>query len=168
MILIAYASKYGATREVAERIAQRLQKAGKQAEAKSVKEIADLGKPEGVIVGSALYQGGWLPEATTFVRKNATALSHIPTWLFSVGPLAKEVEDEEQPVELAEFRDKIAHKHHAVFHGALDHTKLDRSDRITMKAAGAPQGDFRNWDAIGTWVDQIAKSLKGDMADARK
>jgi len=167
MILIAYASKYGATREVAERIAQRLQKAGKQAEAKSVKEIADLGKPEGVIVGSALYQGGWLPEATAFVRKNAAALSRIPTWLFSVGPLATEVDDEEQPIELAEFRDKIAHKHHAVFHGALDHSKLDRSDRITMKAAGARDGDFRDWDAIGAWVDQIAKSPT-EMADTRK
>jgi len=168
MILIAYASKYGATREVAEKIAQRLQKAGKQAEAKSVKEIADLGKPEGVIVGSALYQGGWLPEATAFVRKNAAALSRIPTWLFSVGPLATEVDDEEQPIELAEFRDKIAHKHHAVFHGALDHSKLDRSDRITMKAAGARDGDFRDWDAIGAWVDQIAKSSKSEMADTRK
>ena len=167
MILIAYASKYGATREVAERIAQRLQKAGKQAEAKSVKEIADLGKPEGVIVGSALYQGGWLPEATAFVRKNAAALSRIPTWLFSVGPLASEVDDEEQPIELAEFRDKIAHKHHAVFHGALDHSKLDRSDRITMKAAGARDGDFRDWDAIGAWVDRIAKSPT-EMADTRK
>ena len=168
MILIAYASKYGATREVAERIAQRLQKSGKQAEAKSVTQITDLGKPEGVIVGSALYQGGWLPEATTFVRKNATALSRIPTWLFSVGPLDTDVEDEEQPIELAEFRDKIGQKHHAVFHGALDHSKLDRSDRITMKAAGAPEGDFRDWDTIGTWVDQIAKSLKSEMAETRK
>ena len=119
-------------------------------------------------MGSALYQGGWVPEATAFVRKNAAALSRIPTWLFSVGPLATEVEGEEQPIELAEFRDKIAHKHHAVFHGALDHSKLDRSDRITMKAAGARDGDFRDWDAIGAWVDQIAKSSKSEMADTRK
>jgi menaquinone-dependent protoporphyrinogen oxidase len=164
MILIAYASKYGATREVAEKIAQRLQKSGKQAEAKSVTEITDLGKPEGVIVGSALYQGGWLPEATTFVRKNATALSRIPTWLFSVGPLATDVRDEEQPIELPEFRDKIGLKHHTVFHGKLDQSKLDRSDRITMKAAGAREGDFRDWDAIGSWADQIAKSLKSEAA----
>ena len=71
MILIAYASKYGSTKEVAERIAQRLQKSGKQAEVKPVGQVADLGKAEAVIVGSALYQGGWLPEATAFVRKNA-------------------------------------------------------------------------------------------------
>jgi menaquinone-dependent protoporphyrinogen oxidase len=161
MILIAYASKYGATREVAERIAQRLQKSGDQVEVKPVARITDLGTPEAVILGSALYQGGWLPEATTFVRKNATALSHIPTWLFSVGPLATDVkDDEEQPIELAEFRDKIGESHHAVFHGALDHSKLDRKDRMTMKAAGAPQGDFRDWDAIAAWVDGIAKSLK--------
>ena len=168
MILIAYASKYGATREIAERIAQRLQKSGKQAEVKPVGQIADLGKPDCVIVGSALYQGGWLPDATTFVRKNATALSHIPTWLFSVGPLATDVDDEEQPIELTEFRDKIGLKHHTVFHGALDHNKLDRNDRITMKAAGAADGDFRDWDAIGAWADQIANSLKSELAGSSR
>ena len=159
MILIAYASKHGATREIAEWIAQRLQKSGKQAEVKPAGQVADLGKPEAVIVGSSLYNGGWLPEATTFVRKNAAALSQIPTWLFSVGPLASDVkDDEEQPVELAEFRDKIGPKHHAVFHGTLDHSKLDRSERMTMKAAGAPEGDFRDWNAIGAWVDTLAAS----------
>jgi menaquinone-dependent protoporphyrinogen oxidase len=168
MILIAYASKYGATREVAERIAQRLQKSGKQAEAKPVAQIADLGKPEAVIVGSGLYQGAWLPEATTFVRKNASALSRIPTWLFSVGPLGTDVNDEEQPLELAEFREKIGPKQHAVFHGALDHSKLDRGDRITMKTAGAPEGDFRDWETIGAWADHIAKSLKTEMAGSSR
>ena len=168
MILIAYASKYGATREVAERIAERLQKSGQQAEAKAVAQIADLGKPDAVIVGSGLYNGGWLPEATAFVRKNTSALSGIPTWLFSVGPLATDVNDEEQPIELAEFRDKIGAKQHTVFHGALDHKKLDRNDRITMKAAGAPEGDFRDWNAIGAWADQIAKSLKSEMAGSCK
>lgn len=161
MILITYASKHSSTREVADRIAQLLQKSGKQAEVKPVEQVADLGKPEpeAVIVGSPLYNGGWLPAATTFVRKNAAALSHIPTWLFSVGPLATDVkDDEEQPVELAEFRDKIGQTHHAVFHGALDYSKLDRSERMTMKAAGAPEGDFRDWDAIAAWVDTIARS----------
>ena len=161
MILIVYASKYGTTREVAERIAQRLQKSGRQAEVKSAGQVTHVGNPEAVIVGSALYQGGWLPEATTFVRKNATALSRIPTWLFSVGPLANDVkDDEEQPIELAEFRDKIGETHHVVFHGALNHSKLDRSDRMTMKGAGAVEGDFRNWDAIAAWADGIGNSIR--------
>jgi menaquinone-dependent protoporphyrinogen oxidase len=78
------------------------------------------------------------------------------------------VDDEEQPIELAEFRNKIGQKHHTVFHGALDHSKLDRSDRLTMKAAGAREGDFRDWDTIGKWADQIAMSLKTEMAEPRK
>ena len=81
--------------------------------------VADLGKPEAVIVGSALYQVGWLPEATTFVQENAAALSRIPTCLFSVGPLATDMkDDEEQPIELATFRDKIGESlgrwHHSI------------------------------------------------------
>ena len=69
-------------------------------------------------------------------------------------------DDEEQPIELAEFRNKIGDGHHVVFHGALNHSKLDRSDRMTMKAAGAAEGDFRNWDAIASWVDGIATSVR--------
>lgn len=162
MIMIAYASKYGTTEEVAKRIAQSLQKkSGKEVAVKPIAEIADLGKPEAVIVGSPLYHGGWLPEAVAFVHKNSATLSHIPTWLFSVGPLATELkDDEEQPFELAEFREKIDPRHHTVFHGALKHSKLDRRDRMTMKAAGAREGDFRDWDAIAAWVDTVAKSVR--------
>jgi len=162
MIMIAYASKYGTTEEVAKRIAQSLQKkSGKEVAVKPIAEIADLGKPEAVIVGSPLYHGGWLPEAVAFVHKNSATLSHIPTWLFSVGPLATELkDDEEQPFELAEFREKIDPRHHTVFHGALKHSKLDRRDRMTMKAAGAREGDFRDWDAIAAWVDTVAESVR--------
>jgi len=134
--MIAYASKYGTTEEVAKRIAESLQKkSGKEVAVKPIAEIADLGKPEAVIVGSPLYHGGWLPDAIAFVRKNSAALSRIPTWLFSVGPLGTELkDDEEQPFELAEFREKIGQSHHTVFHGALSHSKLDRRDRMTMSS----------------------------------
>src|SRR5262249_14390930 len=113
------------------------------------------------IVGGTVCHGGWLPEAVAFVHKNSATLSHIPTWLFSVGPLATEVkDDEEQPFELAGFREKIGQSHHTVFHGALNHSKLDRRDRMTMKAAGAREGDFRDWDAIAAWADTVAKSVR--------
>ena len=49
-----------------------------------------------------------------------------------------------------------------------DHSKLDRSDRMTMKAAGAPEGDFRDWDTIRGWVDQVTKSLEHEPAKAHK
>jgi len=50
----------------------------------------------------------------------------------------------------------------------MDHSKLDRGDRITMKVAGAPEGDFRDWETIGAWADQIAKSSKTEMAGSSR
>ena len=46
MILVAYASKHGATEGIAQHIARSLSEAGKAAEARSVTEIDDLGAPE--------------------------------------------------------------------------------------------------------------------------
>ena len=42
----------------------------------------------------------------------------------------------------------------------MSNSAANRSDRMTMKAAGAPEGDFRNWDAIAAWVDGIATSVR--------
>lgn len=40
-VLIAYASKHGSTREIAERIAEKLRQMGKQAETSSVDTVSD-------------------------------------------------------------------------------------------------------------------------------
>lgn len=160
MILVAYATKYGSSREIAEHIARRVREKGKQAEVRSTEALGDLGKPEAVILGSGLYNGAWLPDAVAFARANGAALASIPTWLFSVGPLGITVEDaEEQPAELATLRERIGPRHHVVFAGALDYSKLSRADRMTMKAAGAHEGDFRDWSAINDWTDAIIAAL---------
>ena len=156
MILVAYDSKYGSTKEVAEHIAKRLREKGKQADAKSAAEIKDLGQPEAVVIGSGLYDGAWLPGATAFARKHEAALAKVPTWLFSVGPLGKDAKvDGAQPAELA----RLHPRDHIVFRGALDYKKLDTNDRKAMESAGASEGDFREWNAITTWTDGIAKEL---------
>ena len=52
-ILVAYASKHGATKELAERISENLRNAGLQADARVVGDVGDLGSYERVVVGSA-------------------------------------------------------------------------------------------------------------------
>jgi menaquinone-dependent protoporphyrinogen IX oxidase len=43
--------------------------------------------------------------------------------------------------------------------GALNYSKLDHADRMAMKAAGAREGDFRDWSAIDNWTDAIVADL---------
>ena len=92
-VLVAYATKHGATQGIAERIAVRLSAAGLRADVKPIKAVGDLSGYSAFVVGSAAYIGRWLPEATEFVRANRTVLTDRPTWLFSSGPLGTEPTD---------------------------------------------------------------------------
>ena len=104
-VLVAYASKHGSTAEIAERIAGQLRQRGKQAEARPLEDVKEPGSYEALVIGSALYYGSWMKEATEWVHSNQAVLAGRPVWLFSVGPLGTEVKDaEQQPRELAAFQ----------------------------------------------------------------
>ncbi len=51
MILVAYASKHGATEGIAHHIARRLHEAGKEVDARSVSDADEPGEPEAVVIG---------------------------------------------------------------------------------------------------------------------
>ena len=160
-ILVAYASKHGATRGVAERIAERLQSLGHTAEALPVDTVSDINAYDAVVLGSAVYYGSWMKEATEFLLRNKALLAARPVWLFSSGPLGVEAKGaEDQPRELAEFQDAIHPRGHQLFFGALDHGELSFPERMVVKAVRAPEGDYRDWAAIGAWAEHIASDLE--------
>ena len=165
MILVAYASKHGGTEGIATAIAARLGERGHRSVARPVDAVGDLGDPEAVVLGSAVYAGSWLKDATSFAERHATALRERPVWLFSSGPLGEEVvDDEEQPRQLPELRERLAPVDHRIFFGALDRAKLGFGERMIVKAVKAPEGDFRDWDAIAGWADAIADQLETSVA----
>ncbi len=134
---------------------------GKQAETRSVDAVKNPGSYEALVIGSAIYYGSWLKEATEFVQRNETMLSGRPVWLFSVGPLGVDfMDDEQQPKEKAEFQEAIKPRDHRVFFGVLDHNKLSFTERMMAKAVRAPEGDYRNWEAIDAWAESIARDLR--------
>ncbi|HEY8870934.1 MAG TPA: flavodoxin domain-containing protein [Candidatus Limnocylindrales bacterium] len=160
-ILVAYASKHGATREIAVRIAEQLNRAGLQARAEPVTTATDLSGYEAFVIGSAAYIGHWQREAAEFVRRNSAVLVDRPTWLFSSGPLGTapptDAERRDQrvaaePKEIPELREAIHARDHRVFFGALDPSTLGFRDRAirTLPAGRAllPEGDFRDWSDI--------------------
>jgi menaquinone-dependent protoporphyrinogen oxidase len=48
-----------------------------------------------------------------------------------------------------------------LFAGAMDYKKLPLPLRLVMKGMKAEEGDYRDWDAIRTWVDQVRPELLG-------
>lgn len=63
-VLVAYASKHGATREIADRIAATLTAAGQPADARSTDNVSDLAGYDAFVIGAAAYYGHWLKPAT--------------------------------------------------------------------------------------------------------
>jgi len=160
MIWVVYASKHGATEGIARFIAERLRAAGREVEVRPAADAEGLGAPEAVVIGSALYAGSWMKEAVGFAHRHVEVLFEVPVWLFSSGPLGEQVEDEdEQPRQLPELEEALSPRDHRVFFGALDRSKLGFAERMMVKAVKAEDGDFRDWDAIGAWADEIAAAL---------
>jgi menaquinone-dependent protoporphyrinogen oxidase len=165
MILVAYASKHGATEGIARRIAERLTERGAPAEARRAEDVDGLDGVDAVVLGSAIYAGSWLKEATTFAERHADALAGLPLWLFSSGPLGEQVADDEaQPRQLPELTEALHPTEHRVFFGALDKDALGFAERMIVKAVKAPEGDFRDWEAIAAWADAIADDLASTSA----
>ena len=162
-VIVACASKHGSTEGIAEAITERLGQLGIHAVAHRVDDVSDLDGVEAVVLGSAVYAGSWMKEATAFAKANAGALSRMPLWLFSSGPLGTEIHDaEEQPRQLAELTETLRPRGHRTFFGALDPSKLGFGERLVVKAVKAPEGDFRDWGAISWWADEIARELAED------
>jgi len=173
-VLVAYASRYGATRGIAERIAATLRQHGLEVTVEPAQLAGDAAAYDAAVIGSAAYYFHWMKPATKFVRRNADSLASRPVWLFSSGPLGNKAQDAQgrdlcellEPKEIAEFRETIKHRGHRVFFGAMDAAKLGFLHRLIYKLpanrdnAMFPQGDFRNWPDIDAWAATIAQTLK--------
>jgi len=159
-VLVLYASKHGSTKGIAEHIAAKLRESGHETQALPIDAAAGVASFDAVVLGSAVYYGSWMKEAVEYIHQHQAELAQHPVWLFSVGPLGVEVkENQEQPKELAEFRETIRPRDHHLFFGALDHNKLSFPERMVIKAVRAPEGDFRDWNDVDAWTDSIVRSL---------
>jgi menaquinone-dependent protoporphyrinogen oxidase len=176
LTLVAYASKYGATKGIAERIADVLRTHGLEVEVRPVKDVGDVTGYDAFVIGSAAYYFSWLKEATAFVRRNRAVLASRPVWLFSSGPLGaattdakgRDVRESTVPKQIAELTTVIAPRDHRVFFGALDRGKLGFLDRLIVSMPAIPfsEGDFRDWADIQTWAEGIAKELASVRTNA--
>jgi len=157
-VLVVAASKHGSTREIAESIAEQLRTRGLEVDCAEPDE-ASVGGHEAVVVGSAVYAGSWMRSARQFVEQHSDALAQMPVWLFSSGPLDDPDVEALPEKKVADLSEKTKALGHHVFAGKLDREDLSRAERLVVKAVKAPDGDFRDWDDVRTWADQIADTL---------
>jgi menaquinone-dependent protoporphyrinogen oxidase len=154
-VLVAYATKYGSTREVAEAVASTLRECGVDAVARPADEVRGLAGYSAVVLGTALYFFMWRGEAHRFLKRNRRELTGLPVAVFGLGPIE---DTPEQFVGARGHLDKGLAKHAwlapvsvTVFGGRLDPTHLRFPDNNpAMRNMAAV--DLRDFDAIRAWA----------------
>jgi len=167
LVLITYVSAKGSTAEIAQRINTVLESKGISTELLPVEQISDLSKYSAAIVGSAVHSFQWLPQAQSFLHDNSSALSKIPVWAFSVGcpsttPIIFKkvtVQDEERKLEEEVKRD-VKVRGHVLFEGRFLKEHFGFVTRILWGCFGGTFGDFRNWNRVEEWANEVADELR--------
>ncbi|QFG21273.1 flavodoxin domain-containing protein [Actinomadura sp. WMMB 499] len=172
-VLIAYASVHGSTASIAHRIGEVLAGHGERTEVRPMDELGDgVHGHDAFVLGSAVHEMTWLPPATEFVSRNRDVLADRPVWLFSVGmpaalrePWRRLAPKEESDITEPLLR-LLTPEGHRLFSGVIRPEHLPRSGRLMFKALGFRYGDYRDWDDVRRWAEEIARSLAADRRGA--
>ncbi len=164
-ILVAHASKYGATAEIAEKIGEELKAAGFEVDTLPAKLVKDPSVYQDVILGVALYMGQWQKDAVNLLKTHKSALSAKPVYIFTSGPTGEGdpvegVQGRLSPENLKGVLDTIHPKEITVFGGKVDPSKLNGFEKWIMNKVKAPSGDFRDWQAIANWTSKVSAALR--------
>jgi menaquinone-dependent protoporphyrinogen oxidase len=170
-VLVAAASKHGATREIAARIGARLAELGVDVEVEDLERVTDVGGYDAFVVGSGIYLGNWLKPARRFLDEHAKELAQCPTWLFASGSIVGDPPAAEDPNALrAGLADRLVEttraREHKLFAGKLDTSTLRLLEKAAVRGAHASEGDYRDWQAIDDWADAIAHELQRRLVGA--
>jgi menaquinone-dependent protoporphyrinogen oxidase len=174
-ILVAYATRYGSTREVAEAIAATLRECGLEVDIQPMRNVRRLAGYRAVVLGAPLYMFRWHKDALRFLSQHRGALTQQPperSWvaIFALGPLTTGDEEEwrgsreQLDKELAKFPwlTPIALE---IFGGKFDPARLRFPYSLFMRQV--PASDLRDWAAIRAWANSLAAQLSGSEPTQR-
>jgi menaquinone-dependent protoporphyrinogen oxidase len=164
-ILIPYATFTGSTAEVAEEIAKVFTARGFNVKIQPAKSVKDLKGYDAVVLGSAVRITKTHSEAQSFMQRHAKALANLPVALFVVCLTMKDPSDENCATVdgyLGQLKAKapgVQPLAEGKFAGVFEIERLSGIWKWTMSRGELEQGDFRNWDEIHAWAEELANKL---------
>lgn len=180
-ILVLYASHYGQTRAIAERIGDRLKKLGHAVDLVDARSTK-LPSPDDydlIVFGSRVEVGRHAPEIQDYMHTHRDDLRDVPTAFFSVSMAAARASAGADP---DGYMDALFTKldwkptRAVAFAGGLPYRKYGWFLRFMMKRISRSGGhttdtsknhDFTDWTGVDAFADEVAAMLP-DWQQARR
>ncbi|MHB0874449.1 MAG: flavodoxin domain-containing protein [Anaerolineae bacterium] len=164
-VLVAYASKCGATAEIAAAVGTRLCAAGLAVDVRSVDAVADVGPYSAVVLGSAARMGRLLPAAVRFAERHGNSLANLPVaYYFSGTTMNQDTAEhrDEALTYLAPLRSVREPVDQGLFGGKVSRGTLEPLWRVALTFVNdgdMAEGDHRDWNAIDAWAAALPPLL---------
>jgi menaquinone-dependent protoporphyrinogen oxidase len=153
-VLVTWGSKRGGTEGIAKIVGETLQRQGFEVALLPSRKAMGTTSFDAAIVGGALYANRWHGAARRFVRHREDALSRVPVWFFSSGPLNDSAGRQSIPPtrQVDVLMERVGAQGHATFGGRLTQ---DANTQLAKKHAG----DWRDPALIREWASRVARDL---------
>lgn len=168
-VLVAYASQYGSTQEVAEAIAATLRESNLAVDLQPMRKVKSLAGYGAIVLGAPMYMGSLHKDLLSFLALHQEVFTQQPPAIYVLGPLSM---DEKEWQGCRAMLDKELAKYLwlaplavEMFGGKYDPARLNLPHRLiaSLPASplhGIPAKDLRDWAAIQNWGKTLAMKFQ--------
>lgn len=155
-VLVTYATRLGAARDIAEAVAAELRSHGDHVRLECMQDAPRVDDAELVVLGSGINAGHFYPEATAWIGAHlhllaATKVVVFNTCLNAANP-AKQDEALGYNTAIAQKTGAIAH---ATFAGRYEKAKVGRFGQLLLKVLRKPEQDNVDVTAARSWAREL-------------
>lgn len=160
--LVAFATHSGATRTLAETLADSLREAGLPCDLVDIAEGPDPAGYDAVVLGSGVRVESIEKSAAAWAAAHACTLAERPFAFFSCSGSASDPAKGGKQKATDAFLATLAHDPVAVanFPGWVLMDRIPLHERVLLKSMRTPTGDFRDLSAVAAWGREIAPLLQ--------
>ncbi len=173
-VLVAYATRYGSTQEVAEAVAETLRERGLAVDIGPMRKVRTLEGYRAVVLGAPLFMFHWHKDARRFLARHRAALTERPVAIFALGPVGSPIDEKgwqtcraQLDQDLAEFPwlRPVALE---LFGGKIDPTKFRFPEKLFSRQIykAMPATDSRDWTAIDAWASRLSATFQSVVSQA--
>jgi len=115
------------------------------------------------VVGGAVYAGRWVENVREWTRAHSAALTAMPCWLFSSGPVSgPPFPSDEESVQHGRLLEWTDAREHRCFPGRIGIPILRPRERAMFITLRVKECDYRPKGDITAWAHGIAEESAGE------